>query len=310
MGCFMACFGLSNKRKRRKTPYKVLAGHQRYGNYEVLAITEKSIIPDSDFRGRDEVKEQNSNKSKKKKVTFNLNVQVYESNPTAYQVLHNEEEEDKNNTAEPESSRALPVRYPTNHRYYNCGDGHGEEDEMAYEDSDIDDYDDDGEFDDDEYDWDDGGSDGSLENDESEIYDENPRQKEFSESCYRSLTQDKVKNQVPVDPSHAEVKSSGRDRSMDMHSVLSPVENLSQWKAIKTKVAASSKHRRKENVPSNQQTSMPLVSEASLNFSPCSLESNALQSKPLLPEMAVDASLSNWVVSPNYHVSSTTIHCQ
>jgi len=28
MGCFMACFGLSNKRKRRKTLYKVLSGPQ------------------------------------------------------------------------------------------------------------------------------------------------------------------------------------------------------------------------------------------------------------------------------------------
>ncbi|KAK7348435.1 hypothetical protein VNO80_22992 [Phaseolus coccineus] len=223
MGCFMACFGLSNKRKRRKTLYKVLAGHQRYGNYEVLAITEKSIILGSDFRGRDEVKEQNSNKSKNKKVTFNL-----------YRYM---------------SQAPLLIRY------YNCTDGHGEEDEMAYEDSDIDDYDDDGELDDDE-------------------------QKEFSESCYRSVTEDEVKNQMPVDPSHAELKSSGQDRSMDMHSVLSLVENLSQWKAIKTKVAASSKHRRKENVPSNQQTSMALVSEASFNFSPCSLESNAFQSKP------------------------------
>ncbi|XP_027937394.1 transcription elongation factor SPT5 isoform X1 [Vigna unguiculata] len=312
MGCFMACFGLSNKRKRRKTLYKVLAGNQRYGNYEVLAITEKSTLPDSDLRDRDKVKEQNSNKSRKKKVTFNLNVQVYEPNPTAYQVLNNEEDEDKNSTAESESSRALPVIYPTNHRYYNCEDGHGEEDEMAYEDSDIDDYDDDDEFDDDEYDWDDGGSHGSLENYEHEMYDENPRREELSESCYRSMAEDKVKNQMPVDPNHAELKPNlgGRERSMDMHSVLSPVENLTQWKAMKTKVAASSKHRRKENVPSNQQTSMPLVPEASLNFSPCRLESNALQSKPLLPDMAVDASLSNWVVSPNYHVSSTTIHCQ
>ncbi|WVY98306.1 hypothetical protein V8G54_030457 [Vigna mungo] len=232
MGCFMACFGLSNKRKRRKTLYKVLAaGNQRYGNYQVLAITEKSTLPDSDFRGRDEVKEQISNKSRKKKVTFNLNVQVYEPNPTAYQVLNNEEEEDKNNTAESESSRALP---------------------------------------------------------------------ELSESCYRSMAEDKVKNQMLVDPNHAERKSDlgGRERSIDMHSVLSPVENLTQWKAIKTKVAASSKHRRKENVPSNQQTSMPLVPEANLNFSPCSLESNALQSKPLLPDMAVDASLSNCLFLP------------
>ncbi|KAG4919520.1 hypothetical protein AAZX31_20G187700 [Glycine max] len=313
MGCFMACFGLSNKRKRRKTIYKVLAGHQqKYGNYEALAITEKFTIPDSDFRGRDEVKEQNSVKSKKKKVTFNLNVQVYEPNPTAYQVLNNEEEENRNHAAETEGSAALPVRYPSNHRYYNCGDGYDDqEDEMAYEDSDIDDYedDDDNEFDDDEYDWDDDGCDGSLENDEAEVCDANTKQKELAESCYPSLAEDKIRNQM-LDEAELKSNLSGGDRSKDMHSVLIPVENLTQWKAIKTKVVSSSKHTRKENVPSKQHTNMPLVSEASLNFSPCSLESNALQSMPLLPEIAVDASLSNWLVSPNYRVSSTTIHCQ
>lgn len=319
---------------------------QKYGNYEALAITEKFTIPDSDFRlvfitlssftlmcyvnvqirqviylfifilffrGRDEVKEQNSVKSKKKKVTFNLNVQVYEPNPTAYQVLNNEEEENRNYAAETEGSATLPVKYPSNHRYYNSGDGYDEEDGMAYEDSDIEDYEydweDDNEFDDDEYDWDDDGSDGSLENDEAEVCNGNSKQKELSEPCYPSLAQDKIKNQMLDD---AKLKSNlrGRDRSTGMHSVLIPVENLTQWKAIKTKVVSSSKHTRKENVPSKQHTSMPSVSEASLNFSPCSLESNALQSKPLLPEISVDASLSNWLVSPNYHVSSTTIHCQ
>ncbi|XP_027364617.1 uncharacterized protein LOC113871718 [Abrus precatorius] len=300
MGCFMACFGLSNKRKRRKTLYKVLAGHQKYGNYEILAITEKSIIPYSDFRGRDEPKEQNGVKSKKKKkVTFNLNVEVYEPNPTAYQVLKYEEEENMDNTADAEGSAALTMRYPLNHRYYNCKDGYDEEDEIAYEESDMDGYDDDNEFDD-GYDWD---SDESLENDEDKVYDENTKQRVLTESCFPSVAEDRIKNQKPLAPNDAEVKSnlSGRDRGLDMHSVLSPVENLTQWKAIKAKVI-SNKHRRKENVPSEQNTSM--------HFSPCSLESNALQSKPLLPEMAVDASLSNWLVSPSYSVSTTTIHCQ
>ncbi|KAF7837433.1 protein PFC0760c isoform X2 [Senna tora] len=88
-----------------------------------------------------------------------------------------------------------------------------------------------------------------------------------------------------------------------MHSVLSPVENLTQWKAIKAKVATS-KHRRKENVPLEHKTSMTLISEPGFNL----LESNVLQSKPLLTEIAVDASLSNWLISPI--VSKTTIHCQ
>lgn len=251
-----------------------------------------------------------------------MNVQIYEPNPTAYQVLDNEEEENENNTAEPkgrssassilpEESAALTMRYPSNYRYYNCIDGCDEEDEIAYEESDIEDYDDDDddEFDD-GYDWDDGGSDGSLGNDEAEVYDQNTRQKELSESCY-SVAEDWIKNQMLLAPKDTELKSnsSGRDRSINMHSVLIPVENLTQWKAVKAKVT-SSKHRRKENVPSEQNTSVPKVSEASFNFSPCSLESNVLQSKPLLEEIAVDASLSNWLVSPNYDASKATIHCQ
>lgn len=210
-------------------------------------------------RKRDECKEQNSVKSKKKKkkVTFNLNVQIYEPNPTAYQVLDNEEEEENvNNTAEPvprnspspileEGSAAL--RYPPNYRYYNCSSGdYDEEGDRAYEESDIDEYDDDDDDDefDDGYDCDDGGSDESLENDETEVYDQNTRQKELSDSCYSSVAEDMIKNQKPLTPSDTQMKSNlnGRDRSTSMHSVLSPVENLTQWKVIKAKVP-SSKHR-------------------------------------------------------------------
>lgn len=252
-------------------------------------------------------------KSRKKKVTFNLNVQIYEPNPNSYEVLENEEDENKDNTLElegkslsssvfGEGSASSTIRYPSNHRYYNCSYDHdGDEDEIAYEESDIDEFDDGYDWDDDE---DDGGSDESLEN----YRDENTKQKGLPNLCYPFVDEDGMKNQKSFDLNDAELKSnsSGRDRSM---SVLSPVENLSQWKAIKAKVT-SSKHRRKENVPSEQSTSMlPLVTGASSKFLHCDLESNALQSKPLLQEVAVDASLSNWLISPSYNVS-TTIRCQ
>ncbi|XP_050886843.1 uncharacterized protein LOC127092085 isoform X2 [Lathyrus oleraceus] len=288
MGCFLQCFGLTTKRKRRKTLYKVLAREdQKYGNYEVLAITEKAIIPYSE--SRDQEKEKSGVKPKKKKVSFNLNLQIYEANPSSYQVLEDEEEENKDTAAESEGrvlgdgSEAVIIRYPSNHRYYNCSYDQDEEDEIVYEESDIDD-----EFDE-EYDWDDDDDDGGYESCENygddEVCDENSKQKMLSSN-----------------DNELKSNSSGRERSMNMNSVLHPVENLSQWKAIKAKVI-SSKNRRKENVPSEENTSMlPLVS-------PCILESNDLQSKPLLKEIAVDASLSNWLVSPNYNVSST-IRCQ
>lgn len=207
-------------------------------------------------------------------------------------MLESEEEENKDTDVESEGrvlgdgSEAVVIRYPSNHRYHNCSYDHDEEDEIVYEESDIDD-----EFDE-EYDWDDDDDDDegyeSCENyGDDEVCDENG-----------------IKNQKALSSNEAEVRSnsSGRERSMNMNSVLLPVENLTQWKAIKAKVI-SSKNKRKENVPSEENTSMlPLVS-------PCILESNDLQSKPLLKEIAVDASLSNWLVSPNYNVSST-IRCQ
>jgi len=222
---------------------------------------------------------------------------MYEANPSSYQVLDDDDEEDENKETTVESERegsvVSMIRYPSNHRYYNCSYDNEEEDEIVYEESDIDEFDDD-EFDE-GYDWDD---DESLENyGDAEVCDENSGQKE-----------DGMKNQKSND---AELKSnlSGRERSINMNSVLHPVENLTQWKAIKAKVAAS-KQRRKENVPSEQKKSMlPAVLESSLKFSPCVLESNTIQSKPLLQEIAVDASLSNWLVSPSYNVS-TTIRCQ
>lgn len=298
MGCFLQCFGLTSKRKRRKTLYKVLAGeNQKYGNYQVLAtVTEKSIVPYSKIRGGDQEKEKSGVKSKKKKkVSFNLNVEMYEANPGSYQVLDDDEEDENKETAvesEREGSVVSMIRYPSNHRYYNCSYDNEEEDEIVYEESDIDEFDDD-EFDE-GYDWDDE----SLENyGDAEVCDENSEQKE-----------DAMKNQKSND---AKLKSnlSEPERSINMNSVLHPVENLTQWKAIKAKVA-SSKQTRKENVPSEQKTSMlPVVLESSSKFSPCVLESNAIQSKPLLQEIAVDASLSNWLVSPSYNVS-TTIRCQ
>ncbi|RDX77091.1 hypothetical protein CR513_42843, partial [Mucuna pruriens] len=196
MGCFLACFGLSKKRKRSKRLYKVIA---------------------------------------------------------ADQILDNEEEESDNSNGETEGSAALIMTYPSNYRYYNHREGCDEEDEIAYEESDINAYDD-----------------NNYVFDDEEI----------------------IKNQLPLAPNDAEMKSNlcGQNRSMCMHSVMSPVENLTQWKAIKAKVTSSNKHRRKENVPPEKRKSKTLVSETSLNFSPFRSESNIHHSKPLLPEIAINAS--------------------
>ncbi|XP_028769606.1 protein bfr2-like isoform X2 [Neltuma alba] len=291
MGCFLACFGLSKKRKRRKTLYKVLAapGHQHYVALDSsvtvnLATPDNSIIPYSNFR------EQARPKSKKK-VSFNLNVQIYEPKPTAYQILESDEEEENNKDNEKmekssssssilgENSAAL--NYPSNHRYHNCLDSYNEEDEIEDEAPDIDAHDDEDDEFDDEDGWDYSISDDGEDQDRSEVCNKNPVENQCSELINSSLEEDKVKNH--------------------MHSVLRPVENITQWKAIKAQVA-SSKHRRKENIPLEQKTGMTLLSEPGFNL----LESNV--SKHLVTEIAVDASLSTWLIPP--YASKTTIHCQ
>ncbi|KAF3780484.1 hypothetical protein EJ110_NYTH39063 [Nymphaea thermarum] len=71
--------------------------------------------------------------------------------------------------------------------------------------------------------------------------------------------------------------SHARDRSLYVHPVLNPVENASQWKALKTREARNKPILgRKENIPCEQ--------EALISFS-----SDTKQ------EMRVDTSLSNWL---------------
>ncbi|XVF66417.1 hypothetical protein PTKIN_Ptkin10aG0033800 [Pterospermum kingtungense] len=85
--------------------------------------------------------------------------------------------------------------------------------------------------------------------------------------------------------------STDRELKQYLCSVLNPVENATLWKEIKARAAAPApKHRREENIE--------LEEEPQIHFS-----SNCLtyynQSKPPLQDIAVDASLRNWLISPN-----------
>ncbi|KAJ7979812.1 hypothetical protein O6P43_003169 [Quillaja saponaria] len=304
MGCFLGCFGFSNKRKRRKPVYKVLAAarDQRHGTYEALNssvtinldIKDIPIVPHSD--SGDEHKKQTRTKSRKK-VRFNLNVQTYEPISTDYQILENNEDEDeRKETGETENeslasscSKAEVRTYPSNFRYQNIRDSYDEEDELAFEEYDLD-------LDNDEY-YDDGDDDdgdcsdsGVGENDSDyEVYGPKASEGEILEQ-----------------------KSPGSKlsdlRIQYVHSVLRPVENLTQWKAIKARVAAS-KHKRKEDVPLEQRICMPLNPQPTSFQAPFRLKSSVIQSKPLVPEIAVDTSLSNWLLWPSSSRSQIEAHC-
>lgn len=214
----------------------------------------------------------------RKKVSFNLNVQTYEPVLKDYEFVESEVEEEVDNNeqevAKGRSSTSATKRastaltsslglFPSNYRYQNVRDSYDsyeEEDNVADEDSD---------FDDDDYYGDDDYCDGdSSDIDDPRMSREGYPKQSFSssingelESCRWSLN---VGDNIPY-----------------AHSVLSPIENLSQWKAAKAKVVAPKQQ--KENVASFQEPKF-LYSRSSCN-----------QSKPLLQQIPVHASFSSWV---------------
>lgn len=222
-------------------------------------------------------------------MSFNLNVQIYEPLPKEETSCHldddNKEEKMRNErdagVSGLDSCKIKNGSFPSNHRYHNCVENFEDGDEIE---SDLDYYDeDDDEDEDDEF-------------SSGDEFDEDATQKESLE-------------QVSIDESE---EKPARDRRQQVPSVLNPVENLSQWKAMKAKTAPI-KHLRKENIELEQETSVPFASKTSSNLHPSILVSKQNQSKPpLLQEIAVDASLSNWLASPEFKKSkamSIIVNC-
>ncbi|XWS08747.1 hypothetical protein CRYUN_Cryun40dG0027700 [Craigia yunnanensis] len=330
MGCFLGCFGISTKRKRRKPANRILPGDSKLVSYEPLdsSVSLNLDIPENPISSNSQLstkpKERSSIKIRKK-VSFNLNVQTYEPIPaeetTTYQFLQSVEEKESENNGAEAGKRSLPSlsegdsnslqmgSYPTNYRYQNCRESYDEEDEMTYEESDLED-------DDHFYDYDDGDD---SDDGYKDVDDQSQQRREELLDQFDSLNmvlakgaslvqldEEKAKNKMPLCAStDGELKSLGcgnaRFRSQHLCSVLNPVENTTQWKEIKARAAATPKHRRKENIALEEEPQIPFSSKLRSNCSP-----NYNQSKPLLQDISVDASLSNWLTSPNTDGSKTT----
>ncbi|XVE81909.1 hypothetical protein DITRI_Ditri15bG0104100 [Diplodiscus trichospermus] len=320
MGCFLGCFGISTKRKRRKPANRILPGDSKLVSYEPLdsSVSFNLDIPEnpisSDSQLRDKPKERSSIKIRKK-VSFNLNVQTYEPIPaeetTTCKFLQSvEEEESEKNGAEagkgslpslPEGhSNSLQMgSFPTNYRYQNCRESYDEEDDMTYVENDLDD--DDYFYDyDDEDDTDDGDKDVDDQSRQREEFLDQFESLNMESAKAASLVQldeDKAKNKKPLCAStDGELKplvcGNARIRSQYLCSVLNPVENTNQWKEIKARAAPPPQHRWKENIALEEEPEIPFSSNLRSNCSP-----NQNQSKPLLQDISVDASLSNWLTS-------------
>ncbi|KAF7818463.1 eisosome protein [Senna tora] len=99
-------------------------------------------------------------------------------------------------------------------------------------------------------------------------------------ACAAQMVAEKeVESPIPIGTKNP----NARDRSVYVHPVLNPVENLSQWKAVKSKRPPPPPQR-------------PLVPQKENCVSEPSFKERSLSSKPK-QEIAVDASLSNWLGS-------------
>lgn len=232
--------------------------------------------------------------STRKKVTFDSNVQTYEHvsiNESFDSLLDGKvckkEEEGKTlekssqskTSSEDGSITSSSGSYPPNHRYQNCRDSDDEDEPLDYgEDSDLDD--------DDDLEDDDSDDDGELDYEEETVNSKRETQ---------VMTED-ADSPMPKKPTG--LNYSARDRSGYVHAVLNPVENLTQWKAVKAKKTSVIKPQKEnftlDDEPRISFSSEPTVKEVS-SFKSHKRQSG--QARNPNQEMAVDASLSNWLGS-------------
>ncbi|KAG4916204.1 hypothetical protein HKD37_19G054363 [Glycine soja] len=287
MGCFLHCFGSSKSTKpRRKAHQHHRLARDRLEQCSIQDDSETVVIGTASQEVQAKPLEQ-INVSPKKKVTFDVNVKTYEPDEVAdFQLEKSEEGGEESALVEKlsrtksyseESSVTSAGSYTTNHRYHNCTCSDDEDGAMEYWDSDV--------TDEDEDEDDDGG-----DSDMGEEYDEVEEDFEDGIVYSRSRNGD---NQVvvgevesPILMHDKDLKSIGlnpnvRDRSVYVLSVMNPVENLTQWKAVKAKRAPPLASQ-KENLVLNQESRSAFAAETP---------------KKLNREIAVDASLSNWLGS-------------
>ncbi|CAN7027284.1 hypothetical protein IGI04_025247 [Brassica rapa subsp. trilocularis] len=304
MGCFPGCFGGRKNRRRqrrREDPRsnKISEGCTKDVSVSIVEevpksakdvripaaveeVTKVSVIPTTHIC-EEKAEERNSPSPSRKRVTFDSKVKTYE-----HVAVDESIEEEKKKEEEVKSSQApcssegsdvtsnSSTSFPSNHRYQNCRESDDEEEEDAVTDcdeSDLEDDDDDaGLLDEDYYDDD--------YEDNNKVYTE-----EIADKKDKSNT-------------------SARDRTGYVNAVLNPIENLSQWKAVKSKGRTMQTQSRKENnvtLISDQEHKLnasfslqePQVVDELPSFSLKQKSRDGIKRSQEVP--AVDASLSTWL---------------
>ncbi|MCD7449507.1 hypothetical protein HAX54_053099 [Datura stramonium] len=321
MGCFLGCFGGDKDKKRRKNRKKVIPRDQQkhvcQDPQRSIISMEQSITEEESSgnlltEAQDRPEEQLS-LSARKKVTFDSKVTTYEP-VSIYESTDSLPETKKSGGNEGEAGGCLLAKssqsyssseegsvissvgsYPTNHRYQNCRDSDDEAEEFgdSYldEECDLDD--------DDDEDIVDSGCEGGG------VWSESVAAASFESKGDKSFQQVKEKEVdsptlmfgVPQrETRKGETLGYVRDRSAYIHPVLNPVENLSQWIGVKSKAAEPLKLlQQKENFTAELEGP-----RASFSLEPSFKQSSSsFKPKPKDQEIGVDASLSNWLVTPD-----------
>ncbi|XP_057961891.1 uncharacterized protein LOC131153542 [Malania oleifera] len=290
MGCFFACFGTCKHRHCRKLANIIPEAEQGHvqGNEAPQATSssnqeniEKPINPIQESK---EKLEERSKCSSRKKVTFDLNVETYEEICPLH-VLKNSQETNaeeearkgKETSREPQCLLKNTPSYPPNYRYQNCSNSDDEYEGLNSEGSDF--YDDD---DDDEQKLVQEETSGSLFSisieSRAQVFPTEMDDVEVNSPMPNRGSQEREKKTIMLN-------QIARNRSQHVHSALNPVENLSQWNEFKAGVTPLCKNQAKDNMNLEQ----------GFDTSICH---SKLNPKHLGREVAVDASLSSWLVKP------------
>ncbi|KAK4796522.1 hypothetical protein SAY86_028848 [Trapa natans] len=293
MGCFLACFGPSKDKKsgKQRPKIQVQLGERRAASVEPTQYIpvhaqeqNKTAEPVSSVtESRDTKPEEKVSCVARKKVTFDSNIRTYghvsshdEVPDSAPEIGENSNDGEKKNiimenptvsqsSSEDASYEAIVGSHNPNNRYQNCRESDDEDLCSDFDESDLED------------DYDDG--------DELEDIDQIDRSRLNKVIMERS-------------PTHhvqgaEESKSCARDRSAFVHSVLNPIENLTQWKAAKAKGSLPVKHQSHKEDSGFDKESRMISSGSEAGFGKGTLSFNRSSSR----EVSVDASLSNWLVS-------------
>ncbi|KFK31668.1 hypothetical protein AALP_AA6G143500 [Arabis alpina] len=352
MGCLLGCFGgrKNRRRQRRRESFQPRLNRISDGSIknveEVSKVSEESakdlrvpiaekvpkisegsakddlrvltveevVIPITDICNKAEEKHSPSPSPTRKRVTFDSKVKTYEHVEVeeSIELFEEKREESLKSRQAGCSSEGSDITsnssgsYPSNHRYQNCRESDDEEEDVTdCEESDLEDINDD---------EDDGGLLHEDYYNDDESY--NDKLQSWDSKVYTEEIADNVMGIERVEEkTRGSSNASARDRSGYVNAVLNPIENLTQWKAVKSNGRTTQTQSRKENANliSDQEHKQhasfslePQVDELpSFNFKPKSRDETK---KQRTQEVAVDASLSTWL-STSQTTSSERSSC-